>query len=287
MSAKKLQIQATTGESSRRGPSASIWADCPVLAIIEDPGKGVHFFDEFLCSYDGADTSVARVGPYETIQESAGSLAGGLVTASGARGVQDLVAGTTADGDVVLTLGGGAPFIISSTASLARKLWFEARFKISTIANDVSSFFIGLAEEDRAAAAGLFQAAQGATVDSALADIDMLGFWRPDADGDGLSVAYGKASATAQELISDAKTLVADTWTKVGFVFDPAAPTTKRIKFFIDGVEQSTYVTAALLAASTFPDGEEMTMVAGITNDDGTNASTLSLDWWRIAQVEY
>ena len=29
------------------GPSPIIWADCPVLEIIRNPGKGIHIFEDF------------------------------------------------------------------------------------------------------------------------------------------------------------------------------------------------------------------------------------------------
>ena len=30
------------------GPSPIIWADCPTLEMMHDPGRGYHFFDDFL-----------------------------------------------------------------------------------------------------------------------------------------------------------------------------------------------------------------------------------------------
>lgn len=274
--------QNTTADSSRK-QSPAIWGDCPWLAILEDPGVGYGHFDDFMCAYDaGTITSVTNIGPYEMFGESGGSITGAVNVLGGAL---NLVAGTTGDADVIVTLGGGAPFVIASAAASARKLWFEARIKISSIADDIGSFFIGLAEEDRAAAAGLITATQGTTVDSALADIDMLGFWHPDTDAALVHVAYGKASATAQKLTDSFHTMVADTFFKVGFKFDPAAPTTERIKFYLNNVESSTYVTATQLEASTFPDGEELTLVAGVVNDDGSTDFTMAIDWWKIAQL--
>ena len=213
--------------------------------------------------------------------------AGADATATVAEGlsVQTLVAGTTADADCTMQVGAGASFAISDTAADAKKLWFEARFKISTIADDVSSFFIGLAAAARCADKGVFQAGQGATVDSALADAAMIGFWRPDADGDGLSAAYHANGQTASEIISDAHTLVADTYVKAGFVYDPDFDAAQRIKFYINGTEQTTYITSTLIAAAAFPDAEAMSPVVGIMNDDGSTASTLTLDWWRCAQL--
>ena len=44
-------------------------------------------------------------------------------------------------------------------------------------------------------------------------------------------------------------------------------------------------VTAANIAAATFPDGEELTMIALDKNDVGTTSQTLTMDWWRCYQL--
>lgn len=277
-----VHSQNRTSLSGRKW-SPAIWGRCPIDAIINGTVDGFFFQDRFAGVPDpGTITTVVAQPPYEIFGEAASSITGAVDCVGGGL---NLVAGTTADGDLVVQYGGGAFLTISDTAGSDYKLWFEAQFKISTIANDVSSFFVGLTEEDRTVAAGLFQAGQGATVDSALADIDIIGFWRPDADGDGLSFVYGKSGATKQELISDMATLVADTFVNVGFIYDPLAPTERRIAVFYNNAEQSTYVTGTQIAASTFPDAEELTLCCGITNDDGSTASTLQMRGWRVAQL--
>jgi hypothetical protein len=284
-------IQYRDATDTTRGPSPIIWGDCPWMEIQAQvaQGSGGHaFFDDFLSSYDVAAGQDVFIGPYNVFTETGASLAGGTdTTGTVAEGlsVQTLIGGTTADANCNVQLGGGASFIVSDTAADAKKLWFEARFKISTIADSVSSFFIGLGQADRAAADAVFTTTQGATVDSAVADVALLGFWRPDADGDGLSTMYGAASQTAQEVLDDAFTLVADTYVKAGFVYDPAAIAANRIKFYFNGAESATYITGTNIEAATFPDAESMSPVVSIMNDDGSTASTLTLDWWRIAQL--
>jgi hypothetical protein len=279
----------TTGVTPRL-LSPQIWADCPIGAITVGARDGVYFFDDFIASYElAAGSSLTKLGVYECIADTGASLTGEDDTTatndSGMWGAQEFVAGTTGDADLVVQLGGGGAFTISDTAGDDKKLWFEARFKISTITNDISSCFIGLGEPNRAANAGVFTTTQGATADSAFADVAFIGFWRPDADGDGLSFMYGANGQTASELIADIHTLVADTYVKVGFKYDGGAPTAKRIKVYINGVENSTYVTGTLIAAAAFPDAEVMSPVAACQNDDGSTASTMTLDWWACAQA--
>ncbi len=37
----------TDDNTNSRGPSPSIWKDCPIQAYKEDPGKGIYQFDDF------------------------------------------------------------------------------------------------------------------------------------------------------------------------------------------------------------------------------------------------
>ena len=57
----KINLSANTN----RGPSAAIWADCPVSDIYEDPSKGMHFFDDFLVvgNADDALAALAAASP--------------------------------------------------------------------------------------------------------------------------------------------------------------------------------------------------------------------------------
>jgi hypothetical protein len=77
---------------------------------------------------------------------------------------------------------------------------------------------------------------------------------------------------------------VADTFVKLGFLYDPSAPPAKRIKVFVSNVEQSTYVTAANIAAATFPDGEELGFLFGMKMGSAVLAEA-AIDWWAFAQL--
>ena len=78
---------------------------------------------------------------------------------------------------------------------------------------------------------------------------------------------------------------VADTYYKLGFIFDPEAPADKRITWYADNEEQTTYVTETVIeAASVFPTDQMLKFVAGIKTADGT-VSALTIDWWAYAQL--
>ena len=40
-----------------RGPSPSIWADCPVTTYLKDTSKGVHIFEDFKNALIGKETA--------------------------------------------------------------------------------------------------------------------------------------------------------------------------------------------------------------------------------------
>lgn len=277
------------GRTDTRLWSPALWGDYkgggPMGLGIED---SIWFHDDFVSAPDcGTITTVVNVGPYEVFGES-GTATGGLVSdistlSTGYVGGLVVTCGTTTNHDTAICLGGGAPFVINS--SDPRKLWFEARLALSSVTNDIYSTFIGLGEEDLSAGAGIFADEDNATFNSAFADKDLIGFYVLSPDGDALGAMYGKAGQTAQNLISSAGALTAATFVKVGFKYDPTAPISQRITFFVNGAPLTTYVTHALQTAATFPDGEEMTMLIGTTNSDGSTDATVTLDWWSCAQM--
>jgi hypothetical protein len=160
------------------------------------------------------------------------------------------------------------------TATNPQRLWFEARFAAGQITT-TSNTFVGLGEENLAAADTITDA-------GALADKDLLGFWTLEAASQTVVFGYKKAGQTAVSVIAAFHTLVVDTFVKLGFMFDPLAPVDKRIKAYKNGVEQTTYVTAANIAAATFPLEQKMAPLFGIKNNNA--AVNASLDWWAFSQ---
>jgi hypothetical protein len=108
-------------------------------------------------------------------------------------------------------------------------------------------------------------------------------FWFLEDDSDGIDFIYKKAGQTLQTKISVAQQITADTWYKLGFVYDPNAPEAKRITVFVDGVDEGTYVTATNIATATFPDDEELQPLFGVKNSSGA-VTRIDLDWYRAYQ---
>lgn len=271
----KLQY---TGDNSNRGFSPRIWADCPVDEWPFDNNSGIIFSDEFLTGNTatiGTDTNFA--GRWVVGGTGTGTV---TILADALGGQCRLRTGTTADNENNMQLSVGSAFSIDS--SPAKKLWYEARVKVASIADSKASILVGLAQAAATGADGLLGDTQDGTLANALADIDALGFLRYDADGDKFDIVYKKNGQTAQTVLADAVTLVADTFIKVGFKFDYTNPAARRITFYANGVDVATYVTNTMITAATFPEGEGMTPTFVVKTDEAA-ANDLVIDWVQIA----
>lgn len=265
---QRQNLSAHTG----RGPSPNVWHNFPILEILEDPGKGLYYFDDFLNF--GKHNTAQAVQQYASYIDTGVTiqglpLVGGIVE----------VAGNDADNDEgSITTGGNTGTIatISATAGAETPIWFEARVKKASIADNALAFFLGLAEEGLAAADTL--------VDDTgeVASKDLIGFQVLHAAGATVNAVWRKAGQAKVTNIAAVTSMVADTYIKLGFTYDPfSLSANERIKWFVNGVEQSTYGTAANIAAATFPAGEELALLWA-TKVGGAVESKTQMDWWRL-----
>ena len=285
MTATRLSVEG----SVTRGLSPDLWT-----RILEkrgyDPSTVGFFFDDFVAGPYIAATGTN--GNWYAYLDSGNLITKptGITLANGEMGLCSLYADASDNDSPAMCLAGGnigGPFKISDTAGEAFPLAFECRFQLSSVADDVSAIFLGLGEE--AIPANECKADDTGV----MVDKDYIGFNSVHTNSGTtgtnaiLTFVYNIASGGSSPvtLISTLKTMVASTWYKVGFLYDPSADTTKRIRIFLDGEEQSTYVTGTQIAvAAAFPDGEEL--VPTFINKAGTGtASSLILDWVAVGQM--
>lgn len=262
-----------------RYPSSVIWEQLGTGPAPDAATGWLMFEDDFLGYNTLAATGAFGKGPYYGFIENSSTITS-VATETG--GVVRITTGATAENSCGFTLGQIAGMVkvgVGSPGSVTAqtgKLLFEARVRrVGSVGDGECSFFVGLTQEGRAANDGVF------TDTPAVNGIDLIGFWSLDADGDSLKMGYNVASGTAQ--VKDSVAIAADTWVKVGFVYDPGESADKRIKFYVNGVEQDGYVTAANIAASTFPGGEELAPTIDIKTDEAA-AEAIDIDWWAVAQ---
>lgn len=269
-------------DNSGRGPSGAVWSGVPFEEARLDPNIGYTVWEDFV-GFSGVVAS--NIGTYAgqhgwySWEDSGGS----IINLPGEVGGVIRIATDNTDNDsMTLALGnagasqGGGLFKFSSSGG--KKLVFETRVRYQeTASRNVNIVF---AEEARAINDGITTDA-GALVTT----IDLLGFRTLEGDANAIDTFYQKASQTAVTVEDDVQTITADTWYKLGLVFDPNYyNAAKRLRFFVDGVEQDTGVNSSAFDDTTFPDGEEMTLYFDVKN--GTTTSTrFDIDWVRIFQA--
>ena len=286
-------IQYRDPTDTTRHPSPIVWGDCPWMEIqaqVAQGAGGYSFWDDFIGAPNTAAGLSAAIGlsdggPYLFYGDT-----GVLIKTQPSTTEGDAIGGVLqmsvndSDNDEGSVSTGSPAFIVSDTAAYAKKLWFEARIKSATVANDGVAQFIGLAwdHDSQVSVAG---ADALTNTDGALGAMSFLGFHVDAADGDSWDFVYRAEGQAQTVLISGVDVAVADTYAKFGFVYDPGAVDAKKIKVFVDGAEQSTYGTATNLAAATFPDAEAMAPTWATKVGTGSAPVLCSLDWWRVAQL--
>lgn len=267
--------------ASGRAPSAAIWSQMTGQSMNADGGYGwIGFADDFEGYNALAATGAFGKGPYYGFIENSGTVAS-LTTDLG--GVIQLATGATADNDTSIhagqiaglgEIGVGVP---GTLTGLGGKVLFEARIRAPSVTSGDFSWCVGLAEPGCAANDGFL------TDGHALGAKDFLGFYVLDDDGDELNFGYNvTGTATGVSAATYADNLVLATFYKVGFVYDPGVDPAKRIRWYVDGVEQSSYITGTTVATSAFPGGEPMSPYIQVKADD-TDSPKIDLDWWAVA----
>lgn len=258
------------GDNSHDSLSPAIWSR---VSIPADPRGGFTFFDNFHSFAGAVSTNVGTyngaAGAYRSYEDTGGSIA---QLATNRNGVVRLTTDGT-DNDEVWIQPGGATTVLGAVGSSFANgntlpLLFETRFKISQITS--GNLFLGLSEEGLAAADTITDA-------GALASKDFLGFAMLEDAAATLKFIFRKAGGAAVT-VATVKTLVEDTWYKVGFAFDPNGLAANKITIYLDGVDIGTYVTSTQLALATFPLDEELNILAGVKNSAAA-ALALDLDW--------
>lgn len=250
-----------------RGPSQSIWADCPILEIINGVVDGVHYFDEFENGPRVAAGAEAAYGRYRGFADTGGLVADG-----------DEVGGA-----VVLSSDGdneGASFRTSTASFQIRrglgKFWFECRVKTNTIADTKHGIFVGLMADNA------LTAVLPITATGTIADVNIVGFHRLEGDGDYFDTIYKADGVTQVTVQADAAIIVADQWVKLGMVFDPA---TNVLSFYRNGVKLGTSYTVVAANGTDFPNDVRMGLVMAVLNATASAPGNTEIDWLRAAQL--
>ena len=157
----------------------------------------------------------------------------------------------------------------------------ECRLKTSTITDTKHGFFWGLAQ------ALTLSATVPITAAGAIADTNIVGFHRLEADGDMLDTVYKADGVTQVTVQADAVTLVADTYVKLGIRYEPVGDQANAyaLSFWRNGVRLSSSKTIPAAAGTDFPNDVRMGLVFALLNATATTPGTTSIQWMRAAQL--
>jgi hypothetical protein len=216
-------------------------------------------------------------GHYTSYEDTGGSIS---TLATDRSGVLRFLTDTTDNDENWLQPGSATSVsgVISDTAADAKMLIFEARVRYNKVADNEMASFVGLSEEG-CAVANTMTDNDGILVTTK----DFIGFHVLQADGDALLFRYQKASQTPVTVLTYGTAITAAAWMNLAFIYDPSQPASKQIAIWVDGVEQTTYVTGTNIAAATFPDAEELQPLFGMKNGSGAAAS-MDLAGFRFYQ---
>jgi len=255
------------------GPSPIIWADCPVVTILRDPGVGIHIFEDFEGGFitdEVASYKFALVGTNPDIDG----------VSDEKNGVVEIEGSGSANEEAFFVSNVG---LYELKKNNGKKMWFEARLKFEDTDDD-SCFLCGLGAPSLLAADCMTDDSTGSTT---IADYDYVGFYA-SCDGTNMSdidavyheTGDGGTPTVVQADIVDftaGATAKDDTYYRLGMKFDGR----ETVTFYLDGVAQTTK-----LDLDVFDTDDQLTeylgVVLGIKNLAGT-ASFLAVDWIRFA----
>jgi hypothetical protein len=297
-----------TVPDTSRGMSSNLWGNMPNWNSVTNK-----VYDDF-----------NRVGNANMTSAYAGSLgawsiygyAGATVSDAGLEGG---VLGLTSDGDnegvCILSSTGSFRFVTTSTLALNKRMAFEARVAKSTVVTAKGDMFVGLMAPTLSS--GLPAAAQPITTtdDTLMTAGDFFGFHFTATTGTRggpteVGVAFELASGTINYptncttlMASTGNTvLAANTYVKVGWVFDPNGPmkrvtaATARqtagqvikalVRFFVNGIELPTFLGSADVANATAAQAFPTSFMSPVfaTMNAAAAGQIAYIDWIACAQ---
>lgn len=274
------------------GPSGAIWSDCPwdAIELGKRPGIAKHWDFSKVKAISNINAAEAYLGDGLMIFGSDGAalaLSSDLSASVNAFGVATL--SSDGDNEGAFIRQSGACFRITglhaTATSRSGKLWFEARIKTSTITDTKHNIFLGLVDDAAATATSPITAL------GALADRNLIGFHRPESalgvagtGGAIMNVVYKADGVTAVTLQTNAVTLVADTYQKLGALYNPDDGT---LKFFANGAQVAivTVPAAPSGGSGAFPNDANLGFIFGVLNATASTPGSSAIDWARVAQV--
>ncbi len=265
-----------------RGPSPAIWGDCPVTEFIENPGKGMYFFDDFTGPtglITSPTTEAALVG---TTWNGFGSSAATHTFSNELGGA--LVMTIITDNLAVYARSKSG---FCQVSALLGTLWFEARVKIGSSLDDNMGFVLGLWDD---VACSVVVPLSTANPPIFATTGNFVGFWAREEDAGAVGTTWksdGNAGAGGLVVQSTVHTFVSDTYVKLGMKFDPKGfgrGLGPLLQFYVNNVVQSSYVVVPDNTGTGFPADVRMSPMVGHRMGATATSGVTTVDWVRVSQ---
>jgi hypothetical protein len=284
MAQNTVRHSQSRSSETNRAPSPAVWGNCPLASLLADPGRGLVFFDDFqdlpvtpsdltttiafgkYKAYAATGCTISRVTSINSVETQGGAVQIAMDT----------------DNDEAAFGQVQGSFYLSGDPTTSGKLWLEICYAQNSIATDLAATFIGLGEVD----AFTFGANVPMNSGDAISNSgSMIGF-RIEEDGTGvIDTVYSDRATSFTNINDDVDIdLAANTFKKLGMVYDPNE-TEKCVRFFIDNVEDSTYLSRSALTALTNLDANPLGLMWAVAADSGGTSFKSYVKWWRVAQL--
>lgn len=233
-----------------------VWADCPLMAIRNNPQIAVEYFSHFGTEFTAiTDADPPTLNGWTCTQATTGVLS--LITGLG--GLLELDSESTTQHQGLTMQQTIAPFKLAAD----KDLWFEVKFRVVDTFDKIE-LFAGLAKID-----GTLLKSDG-DLDT---DADYVGFGI-ETTGAG-AVRFYECKDTA-ELSDEVVTIEGNTFIRMGFKITG----TTGIQAFVNGVP----VDLTNVIASGIPTTDPLA-ISFVCQTDATNDPLLQVDWIRCIQL--
>lgn len=272
------------GADTATQPSGTIWGRCPWNAIGDGSVKGVRHWDDFSSFNKTPATTegnwAAAMG-YAQFSGTGGTITAPALSAATKAGLPSsgITIGSDDDNEGVGIRTLSVPYALNRAN---QRFWFEACIKKSSIANTIAEFFIGLLENT-----ALTATVPITTTAATLSDNNMVGIYSTESAGSKANSTYKADGVTAVTIGSEEFTFVADTYTKVGMMYVPSGDRAGayRLSFYQDGTRLASTKELPDSNGTDFPTDVAMGPVMAIRNAAGASPGTVTVKWWKFAQL--
>lgn len=268
---------ADTADTARE-PSDAIWARMRTNELQLDKKRGFFIHENFVDLAVLATPTITTEALYSKGWKAFGS-SGGTILPAKLEGGGGIILTESDDNEGIGLAMIQTPFQIDRGKGM---FGWEARLKVNSVADTRFGLLAGLGDQQTLTATVPITAA------GALADENLVGWHRLEADGDQLDVVYKADGVTAVTVQADAiptgLSLAADTFFKIGMLYEPFGMYGDyQASFWFNGVRTTTLKQIPTGDGTDFPNDVDLGLLFAMLCASGDDAIT-TIDWVQAAQ---